>query len=661
MNLKINLILLLFLLLPVLSFGQFPGRAGGVGGFGGGGAGSRGLGGNTNNQTNRQDPNNTNSTPKKGKILDDSTKLIYGPKTVRFFREADIFNNRKILYEIDTLMDGLHLFGFLQTNNYQIQDLGNIGTATRSVFYTPISQIGTQLGYNAYNIYSTKSDLVNYYDTKSPFTNLQYATGGNGSQKLLFDFSRSVNARWNVGVHLNTFTGAKQYGSLGRAGQNSTRHWDAVFYSSYFSKDSNYTVLANYNYVTHSSNDDGGVSITSTLSGGIASEDPLLTTAKTEEKRKQLHVYQQYSLANGFQVYHILDVVRQNNIFNDQNLSQGFEAKIYKSITAADTANNKLGSDLLFRKYRLVENKIGLKGFINGFNYRIHYRNRDYKLIDSLDSHYLPKSKIKRNESFLGAWINYYFKDSTKAFAETEYRIGKDFNFRFEYLRKHLNLGYYNVLASPTLIQERFYSSVAVWDNQFKNTFSTSFYGKLKYVIKKVEFTPSISYSLLNNTIYFDTTATPKQTNKLITVLQTGGGISFNKGKFSTINQLFINAKTGPDLIRFPTLFLNSRVAYNFIYAKILHMQLGLEMHYKSAYYADGYMPATQQFYLQDKKKISPGLIADVFLNMKLNRVRLMVKYSQLNSLILGDYYVGYNFKGLKGGIGFGVSWPLFD
>ncbi len=130
-------------------------------------------------------------------------------------------------------------------------------------------------------------------------------------------------------------------------------------------------------------------------------------------------------------------MVRQNNTFLDGNYSTGFSNGVYKTITALGSAQES-PADTLFRKYRLIENKIGIKGFIRGFNYRAHFRRRDYKNIDSLNTNFVLTSLLKRSENFVGSWVNYYFKDSTKAFAEAEYLLGKDFNLRFEYDRKHL-------------------------------------------------------------------------------------------------------------------------------------------------------------------------------------------------------------------------------
>jgi Putative porin len=659
-NLFKNIFFCALLIVSIDSNAQLPGRAGRLGGFSGSTGGRQsGLGNNSSNNGNQQNgTENTNDKPKKGKILDDSTKQIYGPKTVKYFKESDIFNNRKAFYSIDTLFANIHKFNFLQTTSNFIQDLGNMGTAARAVFYVPITQLGTQLGYNAFDAYFLKSNEIRYFDTKSPYTDMQYTTGGNGDQLLKFDFNRSVNNRWNVGLQLQNFVGAKQYSNFGGRAQNAIKNWNVIVHNSYFSKDSNYTILANFNYLKHTSADDGGVNVSNNASGGIASEDPLLTSANTEQNHKQVHVYQQYALANGFQLYHILDVVRQNNFFIDQNYSTGLISGIYKNLNKkADST----GLDSLFRKYRLIENKIGIKGFIKGFNYRAYFRRRDYKLTDSLDKKIVANSLIKKSENFMGGWLNYYFKDSTKAFAEAEYLIGRDVNLRVEYLRKHINLGYYTVLSSPNLMQTQFSSDLASWKTAFNNVFSNNFYGNLNYKFKNFVFNPSFNYSLIKNHIYFDSLASPKQESSIITILQTGGGIKYQYKKFGSFNQVFITAKTGPDLIRIPTVFINSQITYDFKYAKLLDLQVGLEMHYKSAYYADAYLPITQQFYLQNSLKIKPGILADVFINIKLNRVRLMVKYAQLNNLIFGDYYVAPRFKGLKNAVSFGVYWPLFD
>ncbi|WP_332367843.1 hypothetical protein [Spirosoma telluris] len=67
-------------------------------------------------------------------IIDDSTKVIYGPKSTRYVLEDDILNNRQKLYTLDTTMDEVHRFTYVQRSQNLYQDLGTLGTPIRPVF-----------------------------------------------------------------------------------------------------------------------------------------------------------------------------------------------------------------------------------------------------------------------------------------------------------------------------------------------------------------------------------------------------------------------------------------------------------------------------------------------------------------------------------------------
>jgi len=91
------------------------------------------------------------STTKSGRAaLDDSTKQIYGPNTMHYFLESDVLNSRIIQRRIDT---SLHLFQrhlFQERSSFLTANLGNDGTAIRHIFVQSPTNLGTQLGYQAY-------------------------------------------------------------------------------------------------------------------------------------------------------------------------------------------------------------------------------------------------------------------------------------------------------------------------------------------------------------------------------------------------------------------------------------------------------------------------------------------------------------------------------
>jgi hypothetical protein len=657
-KLKITL-LCTFLLAVTGAYSQRPG--GRLGSFGQGSFGGQ-NGGNVNPTGQNSNTTDPNPKPKKGKILDDSTKQIYGPKTVHFFTEENLLNNRFITYSIDTLKDHFHKISFLQRQDRKYQDLGNWGTGTRYLFFEPNHTVGASLGYDSFRLYSKSPSNINYYNTKSPYTNMEFLVGGRGENLVAFTFNRNVNARWNVGTQLQAFNSKRQYGSLSGAGSQAVRNWNALLHTSYFSKDSSYIILGNASYTTHQNTDEGGVKITPAVSGGLASEDPYLSSASSNEKKRLLHLYQQLKQSNGLQLYHIFDFNNQANRYEDRNLSQGIEENIYTKTLGTDTTYNKISNEeYLFRRYILVQNTIGIKGFKNGFNYRLHLRRKDFSLKDSLDKVYVPRTYMRRSETIVGSWVNYYFKDSTRAYAQFEYLLGGDYSLQAVWQRKRITLGFSQSSIRPTLVQERFYSSIGQWNNNFNNTFTNSFKATLPFKYKKHKLSANGQYHIINNYIYFNETYSPTQHNGLLSFLQIGLKEDYQSKKWILSNEILLSQHTGEKLLAYPQVFVNSRVSYAFTYAKVLPILAGMDFHYRSAYQAMDYQAAIQQFYLQKSTTVKGVLLADAFVTTNLNRVRLTVKYSHLNQLVLGNYFVGAKHKGLKGGIGFGVNWPLFD
>ena len=663
--------------------------------------------------------------------LDDSTKVVYGPTSTKYFLEEDVFNNRKKLYNIDTIVDATHNYNFVQRNKNLYQDLGNLGTAIRPVFYKAPEQIGTMLGYDAFSLYTFKPSQVRYFNTKSPFSNIIYVPGGGEQDLLQFELSRNVDSLWNVGINVQRITANKQLIDKTAIADNSAiSHWDFMVHSNYQTKNKKYSVLAYFNLSDHSSNDQGGVVIETGRDFQsmlfLAGNRPLLTVAATRDKSYNLHIYHEYVGYKAFQIYQVIDYQTRKVQFKDNSfaagLENGFYPKDYKNLSFRQyrlytQGGDKLSpstkidptyyyinpqSDSIYNetRYTLFEHKSGIKGFYKGFNYRLHIRQRFYTYQNPFNSYQnFPVLKYKdipinspfetqvykytkdtakvygSTENMVGIWLNQYFKDSTRAFAEAEYFIGNDYQFKFEYQGKWLNLGYRSQSTSPTLVQRANFNNGLRWEDysSFLN------YSRSRGISDKVQtnniygygsvrfggliFHPSVDFDIITNYIYFDTLAFVRQ-NKgtAIGILRTGLGFDYRKGKFSMTNQIYYSESTGPDLIRFPKIFANSRLAFDLLYKKKLYIQTGIELHYKSGYYADAYMPAFQQFHLQDKQNIEGYLQADVFADLRINRVRLFFKFAHVNQGIFnGGYYASPGFAGMGRVLAFGVHWLLFD
>jgi len=107
---------------------------------------------------------------------------------------------------------------------------------------------------------------------------------------------------------------------------------------------------------------------------------------------------------------------------------------------------------------------------------------------------------------------------------------------------------------------------------------------------------------------------------------------------------------------------MNARFQYEVLYAKALYIQVGVDLHYKSPYYANAYMPITQQFYLQNNQQVEGYILADLYANLRVNRTRLFVKLTHANQGVLQPgYFVAPNYLQMRRGFAFGVDWYLFD
>jgi hypothetical protein len=101
------------------------------------------------------------------RVIDDTTKQIYGPNTSKYFFERDIFYNRPVYHAIDTFPLNFHRnASYVSRNNNLYQDLGNIGTAIRPIYYQSPEQIGANTGFHSYDLY-WDTERIRYFDSYS--------------------------------------------------------------------------------------------------------------------------------------------------------------------------------------------------------------------------------------------------------------------------------------------------------------------------------------------------------------------------------------------------------------------------------------------------------------------------------------------------------------
>ena len=614
--------------------------------------------------------------------IDDSTRVIYGPTTARFFLESDVFNNRKRLYLTDTSLVSNHQFEFTKRNENRYTDLGNLGTPLRPVFYETPTQIGEQQGYYVFSPYAFQTNQVRYYDTKSPFTDMYLVLGGRNQNILNFDFNQNITPRLNVGFNVQRFTSERQFGTSAARSQTErllAQNWGILVHGNYRTKNDRYTLLAHINHMNHSLPEQGGNvfgrNVDSTTREFDYEGQAKLANTLGWERRTNIHIYHQFAPAAGIQFFHRADYQIQTNNYKDDELvaNQQF-SRFYPAILNDSTRTQQ---DVY---WHALDNTFGVKGIYNrggsAYNYRLFYRQRifsqqsDYNLPSTQTLSGETQQNLNRYtasgfENYVGGWLGYYFPDSlSRLTAEGEYLVGTGaFRLNGQLESRLFTAGFTTMLAEPTLISQRFNSNHFQWNNRFGLRGTQHAYGRLNVRYKDWTVSPGADFWLLNNYVYFNQRAEPAQLATAFTMFRVGLGATYTRSRFKASTQIYYTPlNAGEDVLRIPTFFINGRVQYDFIYAKVLHIQTGLELHYKSAYYGDAYMPVTQQYYLQDRQLVEGAVLADAFANMRVNRVRFFLKFSHVNQgLFQPGYFVAPGYLQLQRGFGFGVDWLLFD
>ena len=132
-------------------------------------------------------------------IVDDTTRVLYGPKTTLVIREADVLRDKHEGRMVDTTLVGMQQArNWYHDSSFQ-QDLGNAGTASRRLLWEPNTQLGARLGRNAFDKYMRNSATIPYYDTRSPYTFFRFVQGSTGEQVFEVAYNRSIKRNANVG------------------------------------------------------------------------------------------------------------------------------------------------------------------------------------------------------------------------------------------------------------------------------------------------------------------------------------------------------------------------------------------------------------------------------------------------------------------------------
>lgn len=571
---------------------------------------------------------------------------------------------------MDTSFINFHNQTLVEGNDVAVTYLGNIGAPaqTRIFFNRKESSLFNFL--DAFDFtYKTVGKQL-FIDTKQPYSNIFYQTGGSSISKeehFAAEMAISMNKNLSFGFNVDYLYARGYYAYLANK-QNNFDIW-----TSYRTDNYQMNAFVAYNSFTNSEN--GGLQNDGYLTGVV--EDSPINTNKTQEFPTNIDntwnkLYgSQFYLNNRYSVGYykeedfvpVASIILTNNYTDQQrrfHTSNPSRLNEWYGISNPQDLNTETNDRMAYWSFKntlaiaLNEGfrkwvKFGLKAFIeqDTRKYRMPMERfswttgQDFSENSTFIGGVLSKEKGRYLTYNLSASLGIlgYNLGESKLTADVSSQIkikDKDAIIKAEAYIKNLK---------PTFFENHLNSKYYNWDNNFGDIRRVYIGGKIIIPQTNTEIKGGVEN--IQNYIYYARTGKVSSKQDSINIFQTDKNIQVvslqldQKLKFKALhwdNQIVFQTSTEESIIPLPKISLYSNMYLQFKVAKVLGVQFGVDTHYFTEYYGMGYDPALLQFFNQTETKIGNFPLVNAYANFHLKKTRIFVMM----------YNVGKDFNNSK-------------
>lgn len=587
------------------------------------------------------------------------------------------------LQTLDTSTLYFHQHDPLFKYNGLYSTLSNIGLAQKDLVFSPTRSIGYYIQNQSFEKYIYKNSEVKYYHQYVPYTEAQYIIGPKKEQNFSIIFSRELFKRFTFGVDfaINNSPGA----------YNNTKADDkrVFFTSQWYTKNARYGFIANYINNKLVVEENGGIKYDSVFEDNTITDRGVvpvnLTNATNTVKQSGFFVEQYFNLLkpDSDSIPRKVDAgnlsysfqYQRNKMAYDDN--SGFSSFYSGNEIPLDSTNT---FDSVYQER--IRNKVRWSSI--GYHddplsqvFNIYFGATHDYIRQQLPNYADTSIQIQDLEStftqltaFGGIGINILKIFRLNAFAEyvlsennkNDFKLVANLDQTLGSQQKNIGSihgGIELITRSPSWYFQKYNSNYYRWSNDLKKENYMILFGEYRF--RKVE--AGVRFTTLGNYTYFNDTIYPEQLDKTATMLQIylNGTISIKK--FGVNTRLVYQTTSAPDEIRIPTFSGTLDLFFKTpLFKKAAVVQTGFQFTYFSSFYANAYMPAIRDFYIQNQKKIGNYLYADVYLTLQIKQARLFIKYANLTSLFSEyNYYMAPNYPSRDARFYFGINWRFHD
>lgn len=561
----------------------------------------------------------------------------------------------------DTLqMDTLFLNFQTQNiiNQYSIANIyaGNYGSPLQSMIYVQQENENNFIFGNNYKPYVTDASNVKFYDTTFPYSNLTYLTGGpisNREEQVKFLYTVGPSKKMNFGTELDYIF------SKGRYMHQGAQRFAGSLFGRFNGKHYNAYGLAVMN--NHKNHENGGLSNLDLLTNPdveVQHKDmPTIMHGYSTFSKNTFYYNQNYSIGINREVKdkndsisyvyvpvtrfgHVAKYEEQKKRYFEPSFVAGFYENTFDSInntndtTSLRTLSNLFSVSLAEEFNRWM--KFGMTGFVENEIQQFTFFN------DSLIQHTL-KSNTKIGgllSKTQGSNFRYHILGDLYVIGYKlgEFRLEGKAEGKFKLWNNELQLmaNAFVKNEEPSFFLQNYYSNHFVWNNNFTKQYKTHIGGV--FSLPKLKTRLHVAVENITDMIYFNEKALPTQFNGNVQILSADFKQDFNVGAFALENNVIYQVSSNQAVAPLPTLILYHNLYYHGKWFVDLYSQIGVDLRYHTKYLSPSFMPATAQFYNQNKIEIGNYPLLNAYANFHLKQARFFAQYTNLGGLFLKNW-----------------------
>lgn len=514
-------------------------------------------------------------------------------------------------------VDPIRQYGLMYAN------LGNMGSSAKALVYDAVPDISFDMGFHAFDLYQLRTDQAVFYKSLKPYTKVfftQLANQSNGFFKA--SYGRMLSK--SLTLHLNYV----RLSQLGFYQRQKTKHTGLTIGLWYEPEGSKYKAWLIYGSKYNNQQDNGGIT-TDTLFNDViyAQRNAIpvkLSAADTRYVQYEISLGHSYDLIPKkksalLTLVHNMKVLKQEYKFSETSPDSAFYGKFYTYPQGLRYFAKNTGLYNYFGIRSGFESNRRSFVFEPGISYNrfvITYDTTGY----TWNEIWLKSALSGTLGIFsLNAHAQYGLLDSKSNFRVDGEIIG--------------DLGKWAALSAKMIFQQYpgtamnysfNISKIPVWENSLEKVTELGLYASLN--IKALNLTLNARQFVLDKYIFFDQEALVKQATGTLAITQFSAENNLKFGEFHFNNKVHFQKKSN-DIIRYPDWITTHSLYFEGnIFKKHLFIRPGIDVRYLSSYYADNYMPASGQFYLQDKTLLTDQWLADISLGFTISNFQGFVK-----------------------------------